>query len=385
MNGSDPDKGPTEHAGLPASLAPATRLYLCPADLCGGARAAALLNSGQGRRLAGGPLVFSALEVLIRAAKGPLTRVPAPLDQVQEWAQGQPAVADRASGLIERLAEPRPALAGVSFAQPAIMGVINVTPDSFSDRGRHFDATAAIAHGRRLIEAGAQLLDIGGESTRPGSDPVSIDEELGRVLPVIEGLRDRAVPLSIDTRRAAVMEAALGAGATIINDVTALGHDPAALGVAAASGAPVVLMHMQGDPKSMQDDPTYDDALLDIYDYLEERVAACEKAGIPRERLIVDPGIGFGKTVDHNVEIMRGLALYQGLGAAVMLGASRKSFIARLSAGEPADARLAGSLAAALWGLSAGAQIVRVHDVAETRQALAVWRALALMPAVSVP
>jgi dihydropteroate synthase len=257
------------------------------------------------------------------------------------------------------------------------MGVINVTPDSFSDGGRRLDPGAAVAHGLQLEAEGADILDIGGESTRPGAEPVSLDEELRRVVPVIEALvRQVRVPVSIDTRNAEVMRRAADAGARLINDVAALGHDPDALHVAADTGLPVVLMHAKGDPRTMQLDPRYDDVVLDVYDWLEARIAACEAAGIGRERLIVDPGIGFGKTLDHNVALLASLSIFHGLGCPILLGASRKSFIGRLSGGVPAPERVPGSIAAALAGVAQGVQIVRVHDVAATRQALAVWEAV---------
>jgi dihydropteroate synthase len=256
------------------------------------------------------------------------------------------------------------------------MGVINVTPDSFSDGGDRFDAGRAVADGLAMAEAGAAILDVGGESTRPGSAPVDVEEELRRVLPVVRGLADAGTLVSIDSRRAKVMAAALDAGARAINDVTALEHDPEALALAAERRVPVALMHMRGEPGTMQADPRYDDAALDIYDYLEGRVAACEAAGIARGHLAVDPGIGFGKTAAHNLEILDQMALYQGLGCAVVLGVSRKSFIGKLSRGEAPKARLPGSLAAGLAGIARGVQILRVHDVAETAQALALWRAI---------
>ncbi|MCZ6467234.1 MAG: dihydropteroate synthase, partial [Alphaproteobacteria bacterium] len=268
------------------------------------------------------------------------------------------------------------AFAGLALGRPLIMGIINVTPDSFSDGGEALDAGRALARGRALADAGADIVDVGGESTRPGAAPVAVDDELARVLPVVRGLSEAGFVVSVDTRHARVMEAALDAGAAIINDITALTGDPGSLGVAAARAAPVILMHMQGDPRTMQDEPRYEDAALDVYDYLAGRVAACEAAGVERTRIAVDPGIGFGKTVDHNVRILNRLALYHGLGCALVLGVSRKSFIARLSRGEAPKQRLAGSLAAALAAVAQGAHILRVHDVAETRQALGVWSAI---------
>jgi dihydropteroate synthase len=256
------------------------------------------------------------------------------------------------------------------------MGIVNVTPDSFSDGGRRLDPEAAVAHGLRLEAEGADILDIGGESTRPGAEPVGIEEELRRVIPVVAALAAQAhVPVSIDTRNAEVMHHAAEAGARIVNDVAALGHDPDALRVAAETGLPVVLMHAQGDPRTMQLDPRYDDVVLDVYDWLEARIAVCEAAGIPRTRLVVDPGIGFGKTLAHNLALIASLSIFHGLGCAILLGASRKSFIGRLAGGAGPDRRLPGSLAAALIGAAQGVQALRVHDVAATRQALAVWEA----------
>ncbi len=256
----------------------------------------------------------------------------------------------------------------------AIMGIVNVTPDSFSDGGQHADAASAIAHGLALAQAGADLLDVGGESTRPGAPPVDPQEEIRRVVPVIRELAERGLLISIDTRHAVVMEAALAAGARIINDVTALEGDPASVQVAARSGAPVILMHMRGnDPRTMQNDPSYGDVVAEVYRYLGGRVAALEAAGIPKARLCVDPGIGFGKTPAHNLALLRHLQLLHGLGCAVLLGASRKRFISAVSADEPPQDRLGGSIAAAITAFAAGVQIVRVHDVAETAQARAVW------------
>ncbi|HWE15717.1 MAG TPA: dihydropteroate synthase [Hyphomicrobiaceae bacterium] len=287
-------------------------------------------------------------------------------------AQDANANADLAA-LLQRLRQPRAAVAGVALDRPRIMGIVNVTPDSFSDGGRWLDPGAAVAHGLQLEAEGADILDVGGESTRPGAAPVSIDEEMRRVIPVIAELAKTArVPISIDTRNAEVMGRAADAGARIINDVAALGYGPRALRVAAEAGLPVVLMHAQGDPRTMQLDPRYDDVVLDVYDWLDARIAACEDAGIARDRLIVDPGIGFGKTLAHNLALLGSLSVFHGLGCPILLGASRKSFIGKLS-GAAADQRAPGSVAAALLGAAQGVQILRVHDVAATRQALTVW------------
>ncbi|MFQ5766075.1 MAG: dihydropteroate synthase, partial [Rhodospirillales bacterium] len=266
--------------------------------------------------------------------------------------------------------------AGLPLDEPRLMGIINVTPDSFSDGGETLTPADAVARGQAMVEDGAHILDVGGESTRPGAAPVDAAEEVKRVAPVVEGLAGLGTPISIDSRRADVMRAALRAGASIVNDVTALTSDPEALGVVAESGASVVLMHMQGEPGSMQDDPRYDDAPAEVFGYLRDRVAACEAAGISRGRIAVDPGIGFGKTIEHNIQILSRLDLYRDLGYPVMIGVSRKSFIAKIDRDQPPKARVAGSLAATLAALGQGVRLFRVHDVAETRQALAVWRAI---------
>lgn len=268
------------------------------------------------------------------------------------------------------------AFAGLSLERPRIMGIVNVTPDSFSDGGEAFRVEDALRRGRAMAEAGADILDIGGESTRPGAEPVAVDEEIGRVAPVIEALAGDGHLVSIDSRRAAVMDAALSAGAAIVNDVTALAGDPGSMDVVAKAGVPVILMHMQGEPRTMQADPTYDDAPADIRDYLARRIAACEAAGIPRERIAVDPGIGFGKNLDHNLDILSRMDVFHDLDCPIVLGASRKSFIGRLADAETPQARIPGSLATALAARARGVQIFRVHDVAETRQVFDVWEAI---------
>lgn len=266
--------------------------------------------------------------------------------------------------------------AGFDLGTPLVMGIVNVTPDSFSDGGEFIRADAAIVHGLRLREEGADILDVGGESTRPGSAPISADEELERIGPVIRALADAGAVVSVDTRRADVMREALACGARIVNDVTALTFEPASLDVVAASGADVILMHMKGEPATMQQAPHYDDAPREVADYLAARVAACRGAGIPDERIAVDPGIGFGKTTQHNLQILASMDRLRALGVAVAVGLSRKGFIAKLSRGEGIKDRVAGSIAGALAAVARGADIVRVHDVAATRQALAVWQAI---------
>ncbi len=358
---------------LPRGFSREARLYLRPTGFVSGAAADAALASGVGRRLAGGRFVFTACEVYVREP-GRLTAAIASTAEVVAWANG--AARPDGTALIERLTAPRASIAGLARSRPVIAGVVNVTPDSFSDGADHPAPEAAIAHGRALAAAGAGILDVGGESTRPGADPVSVEEELARVLPVVRGLAAAGHAVSIDSRRAAVMTAALEAGATMLNDVSALTFDPASLAVAAGTHVPVVLMHARGDPRTMQVNPVYEYAALDVYDELEARVEACVAAGIDRRRLIVDPGIGFGKTAGHNIEILQHLSLFHGLGCPLLLGVSRKSFIARLAGAEAPKGRLPGSLASGLSGLDQGVQILRVHDVAETAQAVAVWDAL---------
>ncbi len=277
-----------------------------------------------------------------------------------------------------RLTAPRPALGGVALDRPQVMAVLNLTPDSFSDGGVHTSLAAARLAAHRMAEEGAALLDVGGESTRPGAVPVPLGEELARVLPLIHALSatDFPLPISIDTRKAAVMAAAVGAGAAWVNDVSALAFDPASLATVAALGVPVCLMHARGLPGTMQDDPRYDDPLLEIYGWLEARVATCEAAGIARARILVDPGIGFGKTVAHNLALLRGLSLFHGLGCAVMVGVSRKGFLGRITGQDDPAARVTASVAAGLDALAQGVQILRVHDVAATVQAIRVWTAL---------
>ncbi len=346
------------------------RLYLRPLGL---AAASGAVPDAVG--LAGGPLGFAACEVIRRVSPGAVRRRVSPVASLGEALP--PALAQAAQAMLASLGQPRPPFAGLPMDRPQVMGVINVTPDSFSDGGDRFDPGRAVEDGLAMLAEGAALVDVGGESTRPGAAQVPVEEELNRVRPVVRALARQGALVSIDSRHARVMAEALDAGAAIINDVTALAGDPESLPLAARAGVPVVLMHMQGEPRTMQVEPSYDDAALDVFDFLAARVAVCEAAGLGRERIAVDPGIGFGKTLDHNLEILDQFALYQGLGCVVLLGVSRKSFIGRLAGEVPPKERAPGSLAAALAGVNRGVQILRVHDVAETVQALEVWRAIA--------
>lgn len=287
-------------------------------------------------------------------------------------------VRDLPEDVAARLSAPRAPVAGLDFTRPRIMGILNVTPDSFSDGGRFDAAQAAVARASDLAAAGADILDIGGESTRPGAAEVPVTEEIARTAPVIAALRDGGyrTPVSIDTRKAAVAGAALAAGADLVNDVTAMDFDPAMAATVAGSRAPVCLMHAQGDPATMQIAPRYEDVLLDVYDYLEARIAAARGAGIPRDRIITDPGIGFGKTVEHNLTLLRGLSLFHGLGCPILLGVSRKGFIGRIGGAGEARDRMPGTLAVTLAGVAQGVQVHRVHDVAEIAQGLRLWTAI---------
>lgn len=305
-------------------------------------------------------------------------------DQVERLRRDSPPQVIPAADLPEdwraRLTAPRTPVAGLAMDLPRVMGILNVTPDSFSDGGAHFSGDAALGHASAMAAAGADILDVGGESTRPGAQDVPVDEEIRRTAPVIAALRAAGLglPVSIDTRKAAVAEAARAAGADILNDVAALSFDPALAGWAAQARVPVCVMHAQGDPATMQDDPRYDDVLLDVYDFLSDRLAEAVRAGIDRSRLIVDPGIGFGKTEVHNLSLLRGMALFHGLGCPILLGASRKRFVGAIGGAPAGPGRTAGSLAVALGALGQGVQILRVHDVAETVQALRLWRAVEL-------
>jgi dihydropteroate synthase len=327
-------------------------------------------HDGKVARLAGGLQFFASVENISDDGTElvPVVGIEARLDEA-------------AQVIWQRLTSPRaPLKLGeriVRLDQPQVVGIVNVTPDSFSDAGVNEDAETAIAAGHDMASAGAAIVDVGGESTRPGAKPVWEGDEAERVLPVIRRLAVAGTAVSVDTRKALVMEQALAAGAGMVNDVSALTWDPRALEVVAKAGCPVVLMHHKGPPETMQDDPRYDrPVLLEIYDWLEARIAACEAAGIARERLLVDPGFGFGKNVQHNLQLMNGLALLHGLGCPIMLGASRKRTIGALAGEAPADRRLPGSLAFALQAAGQGAQLLRVHDVPETVQALRVWRGL---------
>jgi dihydropteroate synthase len=316
--------------------------------------------------LAGGWAWFTHAEYLTRSGSRGLVS-----------AQSLPAAMAR------RLSAPRADIAGLKMDRPRLMAILNVTPDSFSDGGRFDRPETAIAHAKDMAASGADILDIGGESTRPGAADVRAEEEIARTAPVIRSLRASGVqvPISIDTRKAEVVRAALREGARFVNDVAALSYDPEIAHEVAAARIPICLMHAQGTPATMQADPRYADVLLDVYDFLEARIAQAEAAGIPRARIVVDPGIGFGKTVAHNLALLRGLSLFHMTGCVILLGASRKRFIGAVGGGEAAnvaDQRGPGTLAVTHIGLQQGVQIHRLHDMVAAKQALRLWQAVTL-------
>jgi dihydropteroate synthase len=305
---------------------------------------------------------------------------------VESLSRGAPpriiAAADLPPEHLAPFLAPRAPFAGLSLDRPRLMGIVNVTPDSFSDGGRHADPTAALAQVEAMLAQGADVIDIGGESTRPGARELAEADEIARILPVIEALaaRGMATPVSLDTRKAGVARAGLAAGVRIVNDVSGLRFDPALAGVVAEAGAALIVMHSIGTPQTMQAlaADAYGDVVLDVYDALAACVAQAEAAGVPRTRIMIDPGIGFGKTLDQNLAILRRLSLFHGLGCAVLLGASRKGMIGTI-AGEPVAARRApGSAAIGLWAVAQGMQMLRVHDMETHQQALALWQALAV-------
>ena len=339
-----------------------TQIYLRPLGLIFGQDASEMIASGLAFSLGGMPHIgFVAAEEVIRNGKA-ISRRLIGLSEL------------RAHSLIENVTRRRPDFAGLSLGQTRIMGIVNVTPDSFSDGGKFDGAEAAIAHGRMMIEQGADILDIGGESTRPGSDDVSIDQERARIMPVISALAPENV-ISVDTRKSILMSEAAAAGAKIINDVSALGYDSASAAVVAKVGMPIILMHAQGNPRTMQLAPKYDDVALDVYDTLVASIDKAEAAGIERSKICVDPGIGFGKSFNHNLDVMRQLTLFHGLGVALLVGLSRKGFVGAVTGEKTAAKRVAGSLGGALQASMMGAHLLRVHDVVETVQSLAMFNA----------
>jgi len=331
-------------------------------------------HDGKVARLAGGMSWFAAVELITVEGKRRTSTEPVPVEGIEDRFDEEMAAQ------WEALTASRPPLQlgdrTIRLDQPQAMAIVNATPDSFSDGGQFPDGKAAAEAGAAMAAAGAAIIDVGGESTRPGARSIWEGDEIERVVPVIRQLAAAGTAVSCDTRKADVMTVAVEAGARMINDVSALTYDARSAGVAASLNIPVVLMHHQGDPQTMQDDPRYDDVLVEIYLWLEERIEAAVEAGVKREHILVDPGFGFGKNVGHNLELMNGLALFHSLGHPLVVGASRKRTIGALSGEAPADKRLGGSVAFAMKAMEQGAQLIRVHDVFETVQAIRVWRGL---------
>jgi dihydropteroate synthase len=331
-------------------------------------------HDGKVARLAGGMSWFAAVELITVEGKRRTSTELVPVEGIEDRFDEEMAAQ------WEALTASRPPLQlgdrTIRLDQPQAMAIVNATPDSFSDGGQFPDGKAAAEAGAAMAAAGAAIIDVGGESTRPGARSIWEGDEIERVVPVIRQLAAAGTAVSCDTRKADVMTAAVEAGARMINDVSALTYDARSAGVAASLNIPVVLMHHQGDPQTMQDDPRYDDVLVEIYLWLEERIEAAVEAGVKREHILVDPGFGFGKNVGHNLELMNGLALFHSLGHPLVVGASRKRTIGALSGEAPADKRLGGSVAFAMKAMEQGAQLIRVHDVFETVQAIRVWRGL---------
>ena len=325
-------------------------------------------------RLAGGNLAFEKIELIMRDQQY-IYSFETSIDTARAWALAEGCI-EELDRLMFMLVNRRAGHFEESDTSPLLMGIVNVSPDSFFGAATSFNTEAAISRAHSLIAEGVDIIDVGGESTRPGSKSIKTSEEIDRVVDVIEGVKGFGVPISIDTSKPKVMEAALSAGASIINDITALTGDPNSLSLAVKYKVPVVLMHMKGTPLTMQKSPQYDSPILDVFDYLQWRVSVCLRAGILPENLIIDPGIGFGKNEEHNTSILTRISLFHSLGFPILLGMSRKSFIASLSNGEPVDKRLPGSLAAAIYAAGQGVQLLRVHDVSETRQALTIKEAL---------
>ncbi len=346
-------------------------LYLRPLGLLYGPVAQSAIAEGQALPLAGSEIGFSLAEVIEGEPRANTRRL-MPASALKE--SGDPDLSDA----LARVTARRGPYAGLSSermsgGRPILMGIVNVTPDSFSDGGLFDTTEEAVSHTAALAAAGAEIVDIGGESTRPGADMVLGEDELSRVLPVFEELEGAEAVLSIDTRKAAVARATAAQGARIFNDVSALSFDPDSVKAACELDLSVVLMHAQGEPKTMQDNPAYDDVVLEVYDYLADRIAEVSAAGLRPAHIAVDPGIGFGKSYEHNFALLSHLTLFHGLGVPVLVGASRKKFLQGPGGGAEPKAREAGSYAAALAAAAQGVQILRVHDVAGTKQALAVW------------
>ncbi len=342
------------------------KLYLRPTGLLHGDTAVRAIGKGLALPLASMPVAFSCAEVV----EGTALKSKRSLYSVADLRSSvEPAL----QALIKNTVSPRASISGLSLERTRLMGIVNITPDSFSEHGEHGRHDLAIAHARDMIEQGADIIDVGGESTRPGAEKISQKEELSRVLDVIHAIAGDGALVSADTRRPDVMKQALKAGAKIINDVTALTFEEKSAEIVASSDCPVVLMHIRGEPKTMQNSPYFDDVVLEVYDDLENSMLAAERAGIARKRMVIDPGIGFGKTFSHNLQLLENLSIFHGLGAGLLVGLSRKGFLGAVTGVRDAGKRVHGSIGAAFSCIIQGVHILRVHDLAATKQALDAW------------
>jgi len=351
-----------------------------PIGFLNGSIAQNMSDSGMAVLLAGGPTAFLYVELIFREENGLFTKS---ICSIKDLKNKTINLSDvnlyLVFDVLENISQPKQLCLGSKLKRfedkPIVMGVINVTPDSFSDSAISYNTESAISCALELYKSGADIIDVGGESTRPGASSVTVEEEIQRVLPVVDALVEAGIPVSIDTRNSKVMNRAIAAGVSLVNDVSAFTHDPNSLAVIADSDVGVIVMHMQGTPETMQIAPQYNNGVvIDIYDYLSNRITACMEFGVTRDRICVDPGIGFGKTLAHNMELISNLAVFHGLGCALSIGLSRKSFVQAIVGETSPKDRIGGSLASMLFAIDQGTNLVRVHDVKETVQAVSVWK-----------
>jgi dihydropteroate synthase len=354
--------------------------YVRPISFLNGCTAQSMSDNGLAILLAGGPIAFSYVELIFREENGSFDKS---IYSIKDLKNKSLNLSDlnlcSVFELLANISQPKQLCLGTKLkkftAKPIVMGVVNVTPDSFFNSASSYNSDCAISNALELYNSGADIIDVGGESTRPGASPVSAEEEIQRVLPVVDKLVQQGIPVSIDTRNSIVMTKAIAAGVSLVNDVSAFTYDPNSLAVIANSEVGIILMHMQGIPETMQIDPKYSNGVvIDTYDYLSSRINACIELGVTRDRICVDPGIGFGKTLLHNMELISNLGIFHGLGCALGIGLSRKSFIQAIVGEVPPEERLGGSLASMINAIDQGANLLRVHDVKETVQAVSVWK-----------
>jgi len=356
-----------------------SRIYVQPLGLSRGLN----VCSKKFNRIAGANIHFSAIKIISRTENNLEAEI-INVDQIESYLKSRPEEKSRKiRAILDQIDRVRPPLKlnngqTINWDEPFLQGVLNVTPNSFSDGGVYDDFDKSVLHAKNMIAAGADIIDIGGETTKPGAVPVSIEAEKKRTILIIEKLAHLNIPISIDSRNAEVMRDAVKSGAQMINDVSALEHDRESINTVKELDVPVILMHAQGNPETMQDNPQYDNAVLDIYDYLKARIEFCLSAGISGDKIIIDPGIGFGKTIEHNLQLLANISLFHGLGVPLLIGVSKKSFIGKLIGEVEPSKRVPGSIAAAQTCLEQGVQIIRVHDVEEANQAVSIWKSIGL-------